>query len=235
MKLVPALTLALAADAVGAAALKARHYVFPALTGTADWSSIRVPANNLTREPITDVNSPLLRCYQLDPSVGAPVIEDVAADKNVTFKISPFLAHPGPIQFYMAKVPAGSTAATWDGSGDVWFKIYAEPLILRDAYSSGTWASQGQETISVTIPKNTPPGEYLLRIEHLALHNAYFFGGAQFHVACAQIRVTGGGTGTPGPLVAFPGAYKPDDPALRAYLFTGFRSYTPPGPPVWSG
>ena len=45
------------------------------------------------------------------------------------------------------------------------------------------------------------------RIEDIALHVTYDFGGAQFYIGCAQVTVTGGGTGTPGPLVAFPGAY----------------------------
>lgn len=32
--------------------------------------------------------------------------------------------HPGPEFVYLAKVPSGRTAANWDGSGAVWFKIY---------------------------------------------------------------------------------------------------------------
>ena len=36
--------------------------------------------------------------------------------------------------------------------------------------------------------------------------NTFFFP-AQFYIACAQINVTGGGSGTPGPLVAIPGVY----------------------------
>ena len=48
---------------------------------------------------------------------------------------------------------------------------------------------------------------YLLRIEHIALHDAYYFGGAQYYVACAQLEVTNGGNGSPGPLVSIPGVY----------------------------
>ena len=50
----------------------------------------------------------------------------VAAGSSVGFKANPNIFHPGPLQFYMAKVPTGQNAATWDGSGQVWFKIYAE-------------------------------------------------------------------------------------------------------------
>jgi len=39
----------------------------------------------------------------------------------------------------------------------------------------------------------------------------YTGNGAQFYISCAQVTVTGNGAGTPSPLVAFPGAYKPAD------------------------
>ena len=48
---------------------------------------------------------------------------------------------------------------------------------------------------------------YLVRIEHIALHAASTFQGAQFYLSCAQVKVTNGGSGTPGPLVAIPGVY----------------------------
>ncbi|KAJ4992776.1 endo-beta-1,4-glucanase D 13 [Stagonosporopsis vannaccii] len=243
MKLTITLLLALAADAVSAAALKPRHYVFPALGDTANWTSVRTTANYLTREPINNVNSPLIRCYELNPGTGAPSTQDVNAGSSLTFRIAPNIHHPGPLQFYLARVPTGETASTWDGAGKVWFKIYAEPAIISQSppgypkYLS--WASLGAQSATVAIPPNTPSGEYLLRIEHVALHAATLPDGAQFHVACAQIRVTAGGNGVPGPLVAFPGAYTQNEKALRVNLFNGLlpgeTTYTPPGPPVWSG
>jgi hypothetical protein len=90
-------------------------------------------------------------------------------------------------------------------------------------------------TVSVTIPKNTPSGDYLLRIEHIALHQASQTNGAQFYLSCAQIRVTNGGNGNPGPLVSFPGAYKSTDPGIKVNIYSGATSYTPPGPAVWTG
>jgi hypothetical protein len=56
---------------------------------------------------------------------------------------------------------------------------------------------------------------YLLRIEQIALHAAQQPGGAQFYVACAQLAVTNGGNGTPGPLVSIPGLYTGN---VRTYL-----------------
>ena len=89
----------------------------------------------------------------------------------------------------MAKVPADKTAATWDGSGNVWFKIYAEKANVSNG--ALTWASMNAGSASVTVPKNTPSGEYLLRIEHIALHSASAVNGAQIYLSCAQIKVTG--------------------------------------------
>lgn len=69
-----------------------------------------------------------------------------------------------------------------------------------------------------------PSGEYLLRIEHIALHGASSVNGAQLYISCAQLSVTGGGSGTPGPLVSFPGAYKNTDPGLKVNIYSVSRS-----------
>lgn len=91
-------------------------------------------------------------------------------------------------------------------------------------------------TDNTTIPAATPNGEYLLRVEHIALHQAMQAGGAQFYLACTQIKITGGGSGTPGPLVALPGAYKANDPGIQVNLGAiQPNAYIPPGPAVWSG
>lgn len=223
-------TLALATT-INAAALQPRHYTFPALTGTSDWQYVRTTANYQSNAGLSDVSSPQLRCYTT--SLKGVSTMSVAAGSSVGFKASPNIFHPGPLQFYMAKVPAGQTAASWDGSGNVWFKIYAEKATVSGGQLS--WGSLNKGTVSVTIPKATPSGDYLLRVEHIALHQASSVNGAQLYISCAQITVTGGGNGNPGPLVAFPGAYKNTDPGLKVNIYSGATSYTPPGPAVWSG
>ncbi len=90
-----------------------------------------------------------------------------------------------------------------------------------------------KKTVTFTVPKTVPSGNYLVRVESIALHQADNPGGAQFYLACAQVTVTGGGSGTPGPMVAFPGAYKSGEPGLIFSWRT--KSYTPPGPDVWQG
>lgn len=83
--------------------------------------------------------------------------------------------------------------------------------------------------ITFTIPEALPSGQYLVRMEAIALHvrdmmqlcpppivltsyailpqAASSYGGAQFYIGCGQVNVTGGGSGTPGPLVSIPGVY----------------------------
>jgi hypothetical protein len=93
-------------------------------------------------------------------------------------------------------------------------------------------------TPNTTIPSATPSGDYLLRVEHIALHMASQANKAQFYLACSQIKVSGGGNGSPGPLVAFPGAYKSTDPGILVDLnkyTTNPEGYQPPGPAVWRG
>lgn len=89
--------------------------------------------------------------------------------------------------------------------------------------------------MSFKIPASTPSGKYLVRVESIALHLAQAPGGAQMYISCGQIEVTGGGNGTPGPLVAFPGAYKGNDPGLIWPNSPPRTSYTAPGPAVWEG
>lgn len=182
---------------------------------------------------MTDVSSSALRCYQLAPTTSAQTATVNAGD-TLAFTAVSSVSHPGPMQFYLSRVPSGQNATTYDGSGRTWFKIYAEDAVIS---SSGiSWASTGATQIRVVLPKSLPSGEYLLRVEHVALHAAYTAGGAQFYLSCAQIKVVNGGTGVPGPLVEFPGAYKADDKGILVSIYYPVPvDYKPPGPDVWKG
>jgi hypothetical protein len=110
---------------------------FPS-TGSGTWSTVRQTVNFQSNAGLSDVTSEQIRCYT-NGNTKAPQIQKVAAGGSVTFTASPNIFHPGPLQFYMAKVPSGQTAATWDGAGTVWFKTYAEPAIIANGQLS--WAS----------------------------------------------------------------------------------------------
>jgi hypothetical protein len=99
----------------------------------------------------------------------------------------------------------------------------------------GADISTEKSQVEFQIPKNVPSGKYLVRVESIALHQASSVGGAQMYLSCAQVEVTGGGNGKPGPLVAFPGAYNANDPGLRWSYYPIATSYTAPGPVVWNG
>lgn len=249
------------------------HYTFPALvaggSATGQWEYVRKTTNYQSNGPVTDVRPPHLphtipiltlpqvtsnqiRCYELSPGTGAPSTYTVTAGSTIGFTAQSSISHPGTLQFYMAKVPSGKTAANWDGSGNVWFKIFEEGPSISSA--GLTWPSNGKAQVTVPIPKSLPDGEYLFRVEHIALHSAGSAGGAQFYISCAQVKVTvcglrvkwsygnmlicvqGGGNGSPSPLVAFPGAYKATDPGIMINIYYPIpTSYTPPGPRPWKG
>lgn len=86
--------------------------------------------------------------------------------------------------------------------------------------------------VSVTIPACVADGDYLLRVEHIALHSASSVGGAQLYIGCAQVTVTGGtGTLNTGTLAAIPGAYSASDPGILFQLYYPIpTSYINPGP-----
>ncbi|KAI1144117.1 glycoside hydrolase family 61 protein [Hypoxylon sp. FL0543] len=216
-----------------AGAQAAPHYTFPNLAGTSAWSSVRQTANWQSNGPVTDVNSEAIRCYQRAPG-GAPDTTQVQAGGQITWVANPNIYHPGALSAYMAKVPSGQTAADWDGSGKVWFKVYQDlPTSSGGQY---TWPSNGKAQVTFTVPQCLAEGDYLFRIEHVALHSASAAGGAQFYISCAQVHVSGGsGSAQPADLVSFPGAYKATDPGLMINIYNnGGKAYQPAGPSVFT-
>lgn len=106
--------------------------------------------------------------------------------------------HPGPGLVYMSKAPTGSVKA-YDGSGD-WFKIYEEGVCEGGDFTSDAWCDYNRDWIAAKIPKDTPNGEYLVRTEHIGVHRSHV-NQPEHYVSCMQVKVQGGGSGTPGPMV----------------------------------
>ncbi|KAK7192958.1 hypothetical protein DPSP01_005166 [Paraphaeosphaeria sporulosa] len=140
--------------------------------------------------------------------------------------------HPGPGLVYMSKAPTGSVKA-YDGSGD-WFKIFEEGVCDGGDFTSTAWCDYNRNYIAAKIPKDTPNGEYLLRAEHIGVHRSHV-NQPEHYVSCMQIKVQGGGNGTPGPMVKFPGAYKATDPYANFSIYNGRKAFPMPGPAVWTG
>ncbi|OCH86815.1 hypothetical protein OBBRIDRAFT_796835 [Obba rivulosa] len=230
-----------AALAVVSAQLVAAHYTLPDLisggTTASDWEYVRITENYDSQAPVTDVTSQEIRCYELSltDSAGQTSIATVEAGSTVGFKADNTFYHPGYFSAYMsAAQPAANSA---DAALDqTWFKIWEDPPVFENG--ALVFPSQTIDQITFTIPSELPSGQYLLRGEQIALHVASTYGGAQFYLACAQLNVVNGGSGTPGPLVSFPGAYTGYEPGILINIYdlpSNFTGYQSPGPAVWSG
>ncbi|KAK7181101.1 hypothetical protein DPSP01_003548 [Paraphaeosphaeria sporulosa] len=202
------------------------HYIFQKLTANGVqggvYQNIRQNTNN--NSPVIDLASNDLRCNVGGGSGASTSTVSVAAGSTVTFTADIAVYHQGPVSFYLTK--ASSTAAASDGSTP-WFKI--KEIGPTFSGSSSTWDLE--QSYSVTIPSCVPAGEYLLRIEQLAIHNPYPGGIPQFYISCAQIKVTGGGSKSFSG-VSIPGHVKNTDPGYTANIYSGFTSYKVPGPAV---
>lgn len=66
----------------------------------------------------------------------------------------------------MSRAP-GDDVKAYDGTGD-WFKIYEDAVCDQGAdFTTNAWCTYDQNTITATIPQDTPDGEYLVRVEHI--------------------------------------------------------------------
>lgn len=142
------------------------------------------------------------------------------------------IQHPGPLQVYMSKAPGD--VREYDGSGD-WFKIYE---LGPESFSSDgiTWGVTDVGNFTFELPKEVPSGHYLVRIEHIALHGAGEWGGAEFYFNCAQIEVESDSSATPYPLVQIPGVYDGYEPGILFYMYRDYIvNYTMPGPRPFPG
>jgi len=136
----------------------------------------------------------------------------VNAGDRIGFKLfnNEFIEHPGPGFVYMSRAPDGVGVANYDGSGD-WFKAYETGLCNGAPNNDAAWCSWQKDRLEYTIPAKTPPGEYLVRVEHIGLHEGHV-NRAQFYMECFQLRINGPGGGNPSPLAKIPGIYKSSDP-----------------------
>ncbi|KDQ55399.1 glycoside hydrolase family 61 protein [Jaapia argillacea MUCL 33604] len=234
--------LYLAAPILAAFQLVKAHYTFPDFivngTVTSDWEYVRITENHYSNGPVTNVTDPEFRCYELDlvNTANATGTATVVAGSTVGFRADNLMGHPGYFSAYMTPaVPAANSEAA--GKGSTWFKIWEWPPTWS-ASTGLVFASENIQSVNFTVPKNVPSGQYLIRVEQIALHVAETYGGAQFYIGCAQVNVVGGGSGTPGPTVAIPGVYTGYEPGILINIYdlpANYTGYQSPGPAVWTG
>ncbi|CAE6421227.1 unnamed protein product [Rhizoctonia solani] len=220
---------------VATATQVAAHYRFTSLlvNGVNTGAYTNVRQNTNYNSPVTDVSSTDFTCNAGGRTAGSTTTATVPAGSTLGFALDQPIYHAGVINVYMAKAP--STAAAFDGSGNVWFKVY-QLSAVTDGGSSIKFPSDNLSQVTFKIPSTLPAGEYLVRIEHIALHASSSYPGAQFYISCAQVKVTGGGTRTPSPLVALPGYYTGQEPGIKINIYYPIpTTYIQPGPAVWTG
>jgi len=217
------LTAALALLANKAAA----HYIWTGLeidgeAGTGAEGGIRPNTNY--NSPVTDLASNDLRCNVGGLDGSGTAIREVSAGSSLTFTSDVAVYHQGPLALYLS--PASGDVTAYEGDGS-WAKI-AE---IGPDFSGGAASWDLSQTYTFTFPSCVADGDYLLRIEQLAIHNPYP-SLPQFYVACAQITVTGG-SGSLSPSLTIPGHISESDPGYTANIYDpSFTSYTVPGGPV---
>ncbi|KAF2109950.1 glycoside hydrolase [Lophiotrema nucula] len=238
------------------------HYVFNRLvvnnTISAEFQYVR-DVNYTATPPLWGKTFPLYDVWNPDLVCGRNATKVLNADiqtatilagSEVGFMVSgpwyegdpqQYIFHEGPGQAFLSKLPETlSVLKDYDGSGD-WFKIaYAGPA------NDTTWSLYNTLGMNFTIPKATPSGKYLMRMEHILPHSRK--GEAQFFVNCAHVEIVGGVDGSgagagvePGPTIRFPNAYKIDEPGIWFHDGTtnmspaNISTYQQLAPAVWTG
>ncbi|KAJ3476621.1 hypothetical protein NLI96_g11037 [Meripilus lineatus] len=231
--------------------VSAHTYVWSVWVNGVDQGSgvaIREPAYNgpppkgYANSPVRDLNSIDLRCNVLG-DVPDPHTVQVKPDDILTFEWHHNnrtaaddiidLSHKGAGNIYISPNPP---------SDNSFVKIQEE-----GEFADGTWYVAGKLNQragkqDVRIPHDLAPGQYLLRSELLALHEADVSHaanpnrGIQIYISCVQIEVTGTGSTQLPEGVSFPGAYSYSDPGIVHNIYLPNASfYQIPGPAVWSG
>ncbi|KAH8821844.1 family 61 putative glycoside hydrolase [Xylogone sp. PMI_703] len=182
-------------------------------------------------DPILSVSDAAMTC---NGGTSAQLNATLAAGQSVTAVWSQWTHQQGPVMVWMYSCDGPFTAC--DGKSKKWFKIdqmgmTAPPLT---GTSWGTAVVMANLKWTSTVPAKLKPGNYLIRFELLALHQAYT---PQFYPECAQLVITGSGTQTPSGsyLTSIPAYASASDPGVYIDIYTSTATtYTPPGPPVWS-
>jgi len=147
--------------------------------------------------------------------------------------------HHGPVMTYLAKCPGPCAQAV---PQDLTFVKFQETARVEAGPIPGVWGSdlltKNGSKVTMNLPQGLESGEYVMRHEILALHNAPA-GDAQFYPMCATLAIEGDGSA---PLpeaqgIKIPGGIRQDDPFLRVNIFDGSlesQDYVAPGPPVYT-
>ncbi|PLN81891.1 glycosyl hydrolase family 61-domain-containing protein [Aspergillus taichungensis] len=209
----------------------------------AELSSDPVPIDSSLMACGHNGETPVSRTCGIKPSSKITFGFRQNADDPSSGAIAP--SHRGPCAVYMKRV-ADATASHASGAnaaaGPGWFKIWE----LDYDSASEQWCTQmliaNNGFLSVDVPRGLEAGDYLVRTEILALHDADKNPpDPQFFVGCAQVFLESGGGGVDGVLVEQPetvsiseGTYDLEVPGLTFNVYESDpKTYPMFGPPVF--
>ncbi|KLU86026.1 hypothetical protein MAPG_05045 [Magnaporthiopsis poae ATCC 64411] len=91
--------------------------------------------------------------------------------------------HPGPITIMASKAPGNVTE--YDGSGD-WFQLYELGTKKPWNGKDDGWLTKDKNRFTFKLTDKIPRGQYLLRIQHMAVHQPYKI--KELYIMCAHIE-----------------------------------------------
>lgn len=165
--------------------------VYPGFTGfSPDSSPDTIQFQWPDYNPTLDVTDEKMRC---NGGTSAELSAPIAAGSNITATWGQWTHSQGPVMVWMYKCD-GDFGSSCTGEGKGWFKIDQMGLTSGTDLNSNNWATDiVVKTLewSSKVPTNLAPGNYLIRHELLALHQANT---PQFYAECAQVVVSGSGS-----------------------------------------
>ncbi|KAJ3036358.1 hypothetical protein HDV00_002774 [Rhizophlyctis rosea] len=194
------------------------HYHIANIDGQTNCLRPLVP-NGGQNNPVTGdaISSSAIMCGANSASANPAAAKcTYAAGSTLTAQYDPNGAwHIGPCYAYISS-----------DNGKSWAKIFQDYKKTSAGWCNDRWLANDKK-LSFTIPPQLPSGNYVIRIESIAIHNAQSAGGAQIYVTCADLTITGGGSTPPSPLTTFPGAYGPSTPGIQWNPYSGDQSLYP--------
>lgn len=192
------------------------------------WST----SSSLENTYVTDYNSPDIVCHAgVTPAQSYATVQAGGTIELEWTRWSK--GHLGPVLTYLANCNGECTSV--DPSTLLFNKIDEAGLIQGG--SAPIWAVNeliaNNNSWNLTIPASIAPGNYVLRHEIIALHDADLPGGAQNYPQCINLKVTGSGndilpSGTLGTEL-----YDAQDPGLVIDIYEPLTEYTIPGPTLY--
>ncbi|KAG8993025.1 hypothetical protein FRB90_000809, partial [Tulasnella sp. 427] len=191
--------------------------------------------------PVLDVTSDNMSCGQGAAKLTAPLSADAKPGSKIDFSWAsgevtvPWPHNVGPMMTYIAE--CGGDCADFNSLDAKWVKI--DEAGRKDNQPEGDWIQATtihvNKSYSMNLPSDLAAGNYLMRHEIIALHNAQSEGLAEFYPSCVQLTVSGASSKAafPSDGVSFPGAYSATDPGILINVFNPTtEAYQFPGPPV---